>query len=187
MNVNEAYEKIPWVYKIPEVISENVLSKNKLRSLSLRSKQSLIISIIETLSDYFSVVTDYYYDPKDVGSVEGEDTSGLNSLLTIWLSGLGDLNITQIVGGLLDILNMRTEYKKWPPKSVMQFHAVCIAFKPAYHEIRTFSGNKQIKCDALEKRKRLEEIQEKTMREVYKMLGKDYEKVKEKRIKNSSI
>ena len=134
MNKSEIYDKIIWIYKIPEIILENIVSREKLKNFPSHVKEGLVFKILETLSQYFSVVPDYYYDKNSDSYENIEDMDGINATLTIWLSGLSDLSVCQIIGGLLDILNMKTEYQKWPPKSVMQFYTVCTAFKPAYHD-----------------------------------------------------
>ncbi len=172
MNMDEKYDKILWIYKMPEVIFNNFLSENRLKSLSERAREGLIFKVIETLSQYFSVVPDYYYDSADRVTNENEDISGINATLTIWLNGLGDLSVKKIIEGLLDILNMKTEYQKWPPKSVMQFHAVCKSIKPAaYHEINSIM--------MLKPKISSEEVVEKHLSDIFKILGKDYQKIKE--------
>jgi len=185
MNKSEIYDKIIWIYKIPEIILENIVSREKLKNFPSHVKEGLVFKILETLSQYFSVVPDYYYDKNSDSYENIEDMDGINATLTIWLNGLGDLSVSKIIDGLLDILNMKTEYQKWPPKSVMQFHAVCKSIRPCqYHEINTRAlksindYNSTIKS---------EKIAEDTLREMYKVLGKDYDKLKGERLKNASI
>ncbi len=182
MNMSEEYDKILWIYKMPEVIFNNFLSENRLKSLSDRARQGLIFKVIETLSQYFSVVPDYYYDSEIYEANPDEDINGVNATLTIWLNGLADLSVKKIIEGLLDILNMKTEYQKWPPKSVMQFYAVCKSIRPApYHEIKSSNNYKQIGFDEYIARKRSEDIAEKHISDIFKKLGKDYDKIKERR------
>ena len=185
MTTSEVYDKISWVHKMPEIISDNVLSREKLKNLSDRAKRELIFKLIETMSQYFSVVPDYYYDPSDSLCEDGEDMDGLNSTLTIWLSGLSDLNVTQIINGLLEILNWKTEYQKWPPKSVMQFYTVCKKSSSPCHEIRVYNGLKQIEQDSDKARERSESVALKHLSGIFKTLGKDYERERAK--KNASI
>lgn len=199
MNRSEDYSKINWIYKIPEIFLDDVVSADNLKNLSKNSQQSLVFKIIETLSQYFSVVPDYYYDPADSLSEDGEDIDGLNATLTIWLSGLGDLSVSRIVGGLLDILNMKTEYQEWPPKSVMQFYTVCKVFKPAYHDhfVAKINENKKQRqigfiIEDAEEVKEKKHVQ--TMIYISKILGADYkkklicriEKLKNKEIKTNA-
>lgn len=185
MNKSEIYDKIIWIYKIPEIFFENSISKEKLKNLPVSAKQGLIFKLLETLSLYFSVVPDYYCDNSFSGNEENEDIDGLNATFTIWLNGLGDLSISKIIDGLLDILNMKTEYQKWPPKSVMQFHAVCKSIRPCqYHEI----NNRALKSiNDYNSTVKSEKIAEDALREMYKVLGKDYDKLKIERIKKASI
>lgn len=181
MNKSEIYDKIIWIYKIPEIFFENSISKEKLKNLPVSAKQGLIFKLLETLSLYFSVVPDYYCDNYFSGNEENEDINGLNATFTIWLSGLSDLSVCQIIGGLLDILNMKTEYQKWPPKSVMQFYTVCTAFKPAYHDafVPKINENKKQRqigfvTDDSEESKEKKHVQ--TMVYTWKILGSDYKK-----------
>ena len=52
MNKVDRYEKIIWVYKIPEIFFENSISKEKLKNLPVSAKQGLIFKLLETLSLY---------------------------------------------------------------------------------------------------------------------------------------
>ena len=181
MNKSEIYEKIIWIYKIPEIILENIVSREKLKNFPSHVKEGLVFKILETLSQYFSVVPDYYYDKNSDSYENIEDMDGINATLTIWLSGLSDLSVCQIIGGLLDILNMKTEYQKWPPKSVMQFYTVCTAFKPAYHDafVPKINENKKQRqigfvTDDSEESKEKKHVQ--TMVYTWKILGSDYKK-----------
>lgn len=181
MNKSEIYDKIIWIYKIPEIILENIVSREKLKNFPSHVKEGLVFKILETLSQYFSVVPDYYYDKNSDSYENIEDMDGINATLTIWLSGLSDLSVCQIIGGLLDILNMKTEYQKWPPKSVMQFYTVCTAFKPAYHDafVPKINENKKQRqigfvTDDSEESKEKKHVQ--TMVYTWKILGFDYKK-----------
>ncbi len=181
MNKSEIYDKIIWIYKIPEIILENIVSREKLKNFPPHVKEGLVFKILETLSQYFSVVPDYYYDKNSDSYENIEDMDGINATLTIWLSGLSDLSVCQIIGGLLDILNMKTEYQKWPPKSVMQFYTVCTAFKPAYHDafVPKINENKKQRqigfvTDGSEESKEKKHVQ--TMVYTWKILGSDYKK-----------
>ncbi|MBP8994480.1 MAG: hypothetical protein KBG30_11825 [Bacteroidales bacterium] len=181
MNKSEIYDKIIWIYKIPEIILENIVSREKLKNFPSHVKEGLVFKILETLSQYFSVVPDYYYDKNSDSYENIEDMDGINATLTIWLSGLSDLSVCQIIGGLLDILNMKTEYQKWPPKSVMQFYTVCTAFKPAYHDafVPKINENKKQRqigfvTDDSEESKEKKHVQ--TMVYTWKILGSDYKK-----------
>lgn len=181
MNKSEIYDKIIWIYKIPEIILENIVSREKLKNFPSHVKEGLVFKILETLSQYFSVVPDYYYDKNSDSYENIEDMDGINATLTIWLSGLSDLSVFQIIGGLLDILNMKTEYQKWPPKSVMQFYTVCTAFKPAYHDafVPKINENKKQRqigfvTDDSEESKEKKHVQ--TMVYTWKILGSDYKK-----------
>lgn len=181
MNKSEIYDKIIWIYKIPEIILENIVSREKLKNFPSHVKEGLVFKILETLSQYFSVVPDYYYDKNSDSYENIEDMDGINATLTIWLSGLSDLSVCQIIGGLLDILNMKTEYQKWPPKSVMQFYTVCTDFKPAYHDafVPKINENKKQRqigfvTDDSEESKEKKHVQ--TMVYTWKILGSDYKK-----------
>ena len=181
MNKSEIYDKIIWIYKIPEIILENIVSREKLKNFPSHVKEGLVFKILETLSQYFSVVPDYYYDKNSDSYENIEDMDGINATLTFWLSGLSDLSVCQIIGGLLDILNMKTEYQKWPPKSVMQFYTVCTAFKPAYHDafVPKINENKKQRqigfvTDDSEESKEKKHVQ--TMVYTWKILGSDYKK-----------
>lgn len=44
MNKSEIYDKIIWIYKIPEIFFENSISKEKLKNLPVSAKQGLILS-----------------------------------------------------------------------------------------------------------------------------------------------
>ena len=78
MNKSEIYDKIIWIYKIPEIILENIVSREKLKNFPSHVKEGLVFKILETLSQYFSVVPDYYYDKI---RTDGQTWLSLSSLL----------------------------------------------------------------------------------------------------------
>lgn len=171
MNENDVYKKIPWIRKIPEIFEGDIISLNRLDSFSEKTQKYLVYKSMLTLSQYFSQIPDYDCDDKE------SIVKSLENTLPTWLSGLCDLSVSQIIHGLLDILNLKTEYQKWPPKSVMQFYSVCKTFKPAYHDRKKESNFNFIERDSSESIKKSNEIAKMALSNIFKMLGKDYEKM----------
>ena len=136
---NEIYIKIPWVYKMPFVWDQDRLSLNRLMSLPKDNQGKLIAACIITMSKHFLQSIDHSHS----------DT---------WISGLCDSTIAQIINGLLDILNLKTEYLKWPPKSVMEFYDVCKRPRAAYDESKVPNNYKQIEMNKAQQSKILTEI-----------------------------
>jgi hypothetical protein len=187
MDVNETYKKIPWVLKVSNFFDKENLSLMRLDRLPEKEQKFLVYQSMLTLSQYFSMVPDHHSDSETATASNFELIKSLNNTLPTWLGGLCDLNVLQIISGLLDILNMKTEYQKWPPKSVMEFYSVCKKSKPAYHApyVQKF---KQIECE--KSRKKSEEIARNHMEIMCKSLGVNYDfmlnKRKLKEGKNSS-
>lgn len=169
MNENDVYKKIPWVKNIPEIFEGNFMSLKRLDSFPEKTQKYLVYKSMLTLSQYFSQIPDY--DSGDKQSI----VESLENTLPTWLSGLCDLSVSQIINGLLDVLNLKTEYQKFPPKSVMQFYTVCKTFKPAYHDQKKESS---FKLNSNELIKKSDEVAKIALSNIFKMLGKDYEKIR---------
>lgn len=183
MNANETYKKIPWIFGMSEIFQNNSVSAKRLDTLIEDDQKELIYAVISTLSQYFAQIpnhnaevsrSDYNYSAKFVQS--------LSNTLPVWLSGLCDLTIAQIINGLLDILNLKTEYQKWPPKSVMEFYAICKKQRAPYYEMNLEKNLRKIGFDEDLSRKRSENIATKYITECFRVLGKDYEKIKCRRL-----
>lgn len=46
MNKSEIYDKIIWIYKIPEIILENIVSREKLKNFPSHVKEGLVFKIL---------------------------------------------------------------------------------------------------------------------------------------------
>lgn len=184
MNLNDPYKKINWIYNMPVLLQNNVASTKRLDSFSEDVQKELIYMIVTTLSEYFSQIPDRNAEISRLDeNYSAKFVKSLSNTLPIWLNGLCDLTILQIVNGLLDILNLKTEYQKWPPKSVMEFYAVCKKERSISHEFIKKNNSKQI-VD-FEKEKKSNEIARKHLTEIFKKLGKNYDA--EERRKEANI
>lgn len=136
------FKKISWIYEMSEIYLSGNLSTKRLEEISEESRNKLIYSVIHTLAQYFGGM--YHYvdglSPLDP-EYNKKCQATLSIILPIWLSGLCDVSAAQIINGLLDILDLKTEYQKWPPKNVIEFHAVCKMYKPAYYDTLKESNN----------------------------------------------
>ena len=187
MNAYEKYKKIPWIYEMPAIFQNNTVSGNRLDCLIEDDKKELIYAVISTLSQYFAQIPNHN---SDISKLDHDYSSkfveSISNMLPTWVNGLCDLSVSQIISGLMDILNLKTEYQKWPPKSVMEFYAVCKKNRPAYHEpFNKQNDCKQIEYDNETSRERSESIATKHLSEIFKILGKDYDKIRSK--KNANI
>ncbi len=182
MNESEKYKKIPWIYEIHEVFENNFISRLRLDSFPENVQRFLVYKVLHALSKYFSQIPDHYSEIS-ISDIDNPKkiVDSLNNTLPTWLSGLCDTTIEQIISGLLDILNLKTEYQKWPPKSVMEFYAVCKKNRPPYYEIIQSNNFKQISCDNDLSWEMSKNIATKNLSNIFKILGKDYEKIKERR------
>lgn len=182
---NETYKKIPWVYKISGAFENDILSSNRLDSLPERMQQYFVYKVLWSLSKYFSQIPDHY---SEISISDMTDSSklvkSLNDTLPTWLSGLCDTSISQIITGLVDILSLKTEYQKWPPKSVMEFYAVCKRSRAPYHEFKS-CDSKKIEYDRLGEWEKSKQLAAKHLTEIFKNLGLDYAKILAK--KNANI
>lgn len=125
MTICETYKKISWVYEVPDIFENEVISNKRLDSFPIGNQKKIIFKTLFTLSKYFGQIPG---SPKDslISSFDSEEfKKDLLKIIETWISGLCDLSIFQIIDGLLNIINLRTEYQKWPPKSVMEFYNVC--------------------------------------------------------------
>lgn len=173
MNLNETYKKIPWVNQIPNILIDGVVSSKRLDNLQKEDQALLIFEVISSLNRYFGQMPG---NPDDMSMQNFEKAKeNFSNVLFIWLSGLCDLPICQIIGGLLDILNLKTEYQKWPPKSVIEFYAVCKIARPPYHEPFKKDGIlKEIAFDDKLSRQKQDKIAVESLNNIYKTLGKNY-------------
>jgi hypothetical protein len=181
------FKKIPWVYEMSEVYSDGNLSTRRLDQLSEEGQKKLVVYVVNTLAKYFGGMH-HYVDGLSLADPDYENKCklALNRILPIWLSGLCDVSTAQIVNGLLDILNLKTEYQKWPPKNVIEFHAVCKIPRPAYHDMPKEPTNcLQLEHDKDVARLRTEKIAHDELRKIYKQLrNKDYSEVHEQNKRN---
>lgn len=166
---NDLYSKISWIYEVPDFFEDQLISEKRLYSFHKDDQNFLVIKLLNTLTQYFGHIP---------GSPDGLTLLDINSekfknslenICVVWLNGLCDLSIKMIVEGLLDILNLKTEYQKWPPKSVMEFYAVCKKFRPAYHEIKVSDNYKKITNE------KSELIATNTLSYLYKIRNRCYE------------
>lgn len=180
------FKKIPWIYEMPEVFSNGVLFTKRLDELSEDAQKELVYMVVSTLGEYFGQIPVHYVEiSKEEPLYSDKFTKSLSNMLPTWLSGLCDVSVAQIIYALLDILNLRTEYQKWPPKSVMEFHAVCKISRPAYHDVPKAPTNVlRIEYDKESARAKTEEIAAKCLKEIFQKLGRNYEKVREQKIAN---
>ncbi len=183
MNLNEAYKKIPWVNQMPNIFINGIISGKRLDSFQKDDQSMIMFQVISSLNRYFGQMPG---NPDDMSMQDFEKAKeNFANILEVWLDGLCDLSISQIINGLVDILNLKTEYQKWPPKSVMEFYAVCKSVKPAYHEPFKKNENfKQIGCDEkpVQDKKNLMAIE--SLNNIYKTLGINYREHLVKRIKS---
>lgn len=188
MTVNETYKKIPWVYEMSFIFQNNSISEVRLDCLAKDEQKELIYAVISTLSQYFAQIPNHNADVSRADCNYSEKfVESLSNTLPVWLNGLCDLSATQIINGLMDILNLKTEYQKWPPKSVMEFYAVCKKSRPAYHDIKKSNGLLEIGFDDTNLRKKSENVAENHLSAIFKMLGKDYAKIKEVRDREKKL
>ncbi len=180
------FKKIAWVYEMPEVYSNGNLSTNRLEQFSEEVQKKLVVYVVNTLARYFGGMH-HYVDGLSLSDPDYENKCeiALNRILPIWLSGLCDVSAGQIVSGLLDILNLKTEYQKWPPKNVIEFHAVCKIPRPAYHDRPMEPSNApRLDWDKDAARERTVKTAHECLIQIYKQLkGKDYLVVHEQRRK----
>lgn len=140
MLIEIMYEKFPWIRNYPMFVLNGHISLLAFRSYEEIIKKAFLLNIFETISDFFGGTT--YF----IGS--NQDQEKLSHLLTIWISGLGGLTIAQILRGLLDIIEGQTDYIKFPPKSVLEFHSVCRTPRPdRYSAPQTYMPIKALEFD----------------------------------------
>jgi hypothetical protein len=184
MNLDETYKKIPWLYKMPNIFTDEGVSIKRLDTLEKDDQAMLIFEVINSLGRYFGKMPG---NPENMSIQDLEKSKeNLGNMLEIWLSGLCDLNVSQIINGLLDILNLKTEYQKWPPNSVMEFYSICRKPKVPYHsevKFKKIENFKKIGFDEEGFKKRKFENQVKTSNYIYKMLGRSYKGFLQERIK----
>ena len=182
MNYNEAFKKISWIYQMPEVFDKEVLSVKRLDELSEDVQKKLIYAVMQSLMKHFN------YSEAYMGKSENseERKQELGNHLTIWLSGLCNVSVAQIVHALIEVLDLKTEYQKWPPKSVMEFHAVCKTSRPAYFGVPKDPGNlPMLGWDKDYARERTIKSAHKCFEVVYKKLrNSDYKDIHEQKKKN---
>jgi hypothetical protein len=187
MQSEDKFRKISWVYEIPEVYLNGNLCASRLEQLSEDVQKRLVLSVVTTLARYFGGMH-HYVDGLSLADAEYENKCklALNRILPVWLSGLCDVSASQIIHGLLDILNLKTEYQKWPPKSVIEFHAVCKMTRPAYHDRpRDPSNAPQLEWDKKAARQKTVKTAHECLIKIYRQLkGKDYLEVHEQKKKD---
>ncbi len=187
-DLNETYKKIPWIYEMSEVFQNNLVVIKRLDKIPEYEQQKLVYAVVSTLSKYFSQIPDH----NAVLSMSDPDYSVkfekiLGNMLPNWLSGLCDLTIAQIINGLLDIINLKTQYNNWPPKSVMDFYSVCKQSRAPYHDYKNPNNYKQIEHDKDAAWEKSKGIAAKHLSDMFKVLGKDYEKIRAKKMLTSKI
>ena len=173
MSLNEKYKKISWIYQIPKIFCEGKIYDKRLDTLPRADQENLIYKLIQSFYNYFGR---FPGNTENKSSLDFEKSKeNLKFMMEIWLSGLCDLTVSQIIEGLLDIFNLKTEYLKWPPASVIEFYSVCKKLKPPYHEsfvrresIRKIEFN-QYERDLLTRKRQII-----CMNESFKSLGKNY-------------
>jgi len=173
MNQNEEYKKISWIYEMTEIFNNEILSNKRLDYFSEDDQKFLIYKIIHTLTKYFGQIPGSA-EPllsKDLES-SNKFIESLSSVLEIWLSGLCDLSVSQIINGLMDIINLKTEYQKFPPKSVIEFYAICKNPHPSYHDHIKKNDYKQIEYDKSIEWEKSKQIAQKHLSDIYKFLGR---------------
>lgn len=181
------FKKIPWIYEMPEVFANGVLFTKRLDEVSEDAQKELVYMVVSTLGEYFGQIPAHHTDvSKDDPLYSEKFTKSLSNMLPIWLSGLCDVSVAQIIYALLDILNLKTEYQKWPPKSVMEFHAVCKMPRPAYHDTpQTPTSAPQLSWDKDAAREKTVKTAHEHFIKIYRQLmGKDYLVVHEQKKKD---
>jgi hypothetical protein len=177
MNQTDKFKKISWIEGMSIFFENENLSTKRLDSFSKKEQEFLIYQIIYTLSKYFGRIPGSAAPLLELESSE-KFIESVFSILNTWLSGLCDLSIYQIINGLIDILDLKTEYKKWPPNSVMEFYTICKIEKPPYHseyyastEKNDFKQLEFSKISKEEKEKKSEEIARNHMIKIYINFG----------------
>jgi hypothetical protein len=82
-----------------------------------KTKNSFLLNMFESISDFFgnnSYILGNY-----------DDKENFSHVLKVWMSGLENLTISQILKGLLDLVDGYTDYIKFPPRNVIEFHSIC--------------------------------------------------------------
>lgn len=173
MSQNNEYKKISWIYEMPIIFNNGILSNRRLDNLPEDDQKFLVYKIIHTLTGYFGQVPGSA-SPLVDKNLESSNKfiESLSGILEIWLSGLCDLSVSQIVNGLIDVINLKTEYQKWPPRSVIEFYAVCKKPHPSYHEHVNKNDYKQIEYDKSAEWENSKQIAEKHLADIYKCLGR---------------
>lgn len=151
-DTNEIYTNIPWIYKIPEVLEGNIVSCKRLDFFPQDKQKYLVYKVVQALDNHSSQILGY----GSGGS--SEFAASLNNTLSIWLNGLCDLTIAQIINGLLDVLNFNIEWQKGSPNSIMEFCAVCKRTRAVYDEFKVPNNYKQIERNKGQPSKILNEI-----------------------------
>jgi hypothetical protein len=170
---NEEYKKISWIYEMPKIFHDGILSNRRLDNFLEEEQKFLVYKIIHTLTQYFGQIPGSASPllEKDLES-SNKFIQSLSGILEIWLSGLCDLSASQIINGLMDVINLKTEYQKWPPRSVIEFYGVCKKPHPPYHEHVNKNDYKQIEFDKNKKWEQSKKIADIHLSYMFKLLGK---------------
>ena len=166
------FNKFSWIHELPEVFENGKLTTKRLAEISDESRKKLVFLVMKTLMKYFNCSDAYAGSSKD----PTERAVEFESQITTWLSGLVGVSVAQIIHALDDILELRTDYQKYPPKSVIEFHAVCKMPRPAYHDRpRDPSNAPQLEWDKKAAREKTVKTAHECLIKIYKRLkGKDY-------------
>lgn len=173
----ETFKKISWVEGISELFENGILTTKRLDKMLDHVQKELMYAVVRTLEVYFELNVNQNYINEGNKNKFEPVIKNLSEILPRWISGLCDVSVAQIIGGLLDILNLKTKYQEYPPRSIMQFHAVCKTARPPYHDVYFPLSNNLLALDFDKTaiRKRSEEIAVNHLKGIYKILGKKYE------------
>jgi hypothetical protein len=93
-----------------------VMDDRLLKDRTKEHSELIVVYVFDRLKAFFGNTTKYWWSNID----------DRNIVIATWMSGLRDLSGARIMKCLLEICCARTEFKKYPPMNVVEFHKVVL-------------------------------------------------------------
>lgn len=130
------FDQQDWLKHFPGFFENGQPALKQFSTFQEPDRNRFLMAVIATMSVIYKGLHHFLPHTNAASLSEQEVTKQVKTMvIPAWRHGLADCSVAQILSGLFLVIGGRTEYIEFPPSAVLKFKAVCMAHRPAYHDV----------------------------------------------------
>lgn len=127
------FDRDSWAKAFPDFFQNGQPSIKSFGSFDEQSRNRFLMSIIGTMGVAYKGLGHFLPNATQADGNLQEQVR--TQVLPAWRYALNDCSVAQLITGLFLVIGGKTEYIEFPPTTAIKFRAVCMAHRPAYHDV----------------------------------------------------